>query len=154
MPNFRNNMAESNFQPDFPLPKKQSAPFAQVLLEIIEDASLSAGAFRLYTLLVAYSRGFGVCWLSQHTLAEKLGVSERTVRGWLSELEQSGYLSVEHRRTQAGQQQTNLYRLCRYVSIKEQEPAYRKKPAKTGGTALPPPSENSCQNHRNTASAD
>src|SRR5689334_1801473 len=102
-------MAESNFQPEFALPKNQTGPFAQVLLEIIEDSNLSPGAFRLYTLLVAYSRGFGACWLSQRTLAEKLGVSERTVRGWTVELEQSGYITVEHRRAFSGQQQTNLY---------------------------------------------
>lgn len=156
MSNFRNNAAEISATQKFPAGRNPGGPFAQILLEVIEDTALSAGAFRLYALLVAYSRGQGVCWLSQATLATRLGVSERSIRGWLGELEKSGLLKVEHRRTSAGQQQTNLYRLLRFVSPGNgaEAPARRKFSAVPAGNALPDPAEKSCRTRRKFSAAD
>lgn len=126
-------------------------PFAQVLLEIIEDPRISAGAFRLYTLLIGLSRGFGACWPSQATLAAKLGITQRTVRNWLKELEIAGYLEIEHRYAQPGQEQSNIYHLKKLVPRQGEQ--VRNAITSDTGTELPPTPERNCQPHRNKISA-
>lgn len=75
------------------------------------------------------------CWPGQQSLAEKCSLSERGVRKALIELEELGYLRVEHRNR--GSQKTNLYRL-----VEHPEPPERG----AGGSGVPP--ERGAGDHR------
>jgi DNA-binding transcriptional ArsR family regulator len=57
---------------------------------------VSLGAQALYVLTLDYARGgASTCTASQETLARKLGVTVRSIRNWLRELEQLGLVSCE-----------------------------------------------------------
>jgi biotin operon repressor len=80
--------------------------FAQVKGELIFDTTLSDGAYRFYTTILYLSGKNGCCWYSQKELAEKMGLkSDRTIRNYIRECEQAGYIRVERR----GFHQTNKY---------------------------------------------
>jgi hypothetical protein len=106
-------------------PKTGMPPFVQLTAEAIEDLNISAGALRLYLLLVLYSRGFGACWPSQAELAQRLAVSERTIRSWLTKLVEASYIRIERRdytsSSSSGEGQSNVYHLLKLV--KRQPPA-------------------------------
>lgn len=136
MPKFKSNVTVSpNESIPVANPEGLTPPFAQVLLEVIEDRRISAGAFRLYALLIGLSRGFGSCWPSQATLASRLGISLRTIRNWLKELEATGLIEIEHRCSLPGQEQSNIYRLNKLVSRQTERP--RQDSATPPGKILP-----------------
>ena len=79
---------------------------------------LSAGARLLYLTLDEYARDSGLCWPSQRTLGEKLGVSVREVQNRLTELVATGFCKPERKRSGG----PNQYRLFhKFESI----PQYR-----------------------------
>lgn len=82
--------------------------YAQVPLELAKNSAISAEAFRLYVILMGYARQFETCWPRHATLAADMGSSERSIRNWLKELEDSGVIEIERRREEG---MPNLYHL-------------------------------------------
>jgi DNA-binding transcriptional ArsR family regulator len=64
------------------------------------DTRLGPGPARLYHVLDDYAGAAGTCFPHQATLAKRIGVSDRTIRRWLSELVRTGH--VIPRRTGRG----------------------------------------------------
>lgn len=56
---------------------------------------LGRGPSQLLGLLRAHARRTGRAWPRQTTLATELGVSARTIRRWLRDLEQGGYILIQ-----------------------------------------------------------
>ena len=87
--------------------------FTQVPNVILTDKTLSVGGKLAYAMLLKYAWADNACFPGQQKLAEDIGAGERSVRTYLKELEQSGYLEVEQR----GLGKTNLYRL--HLTVKK-----------------------------------
>ena len=90
-----------------------SEQFSQVPTALLLDPQISDGAVRTWALLdgcyaTAYARE---AWPSRNTLCQLLGVSVRTMGRYLKQLEAGGYLTIEHRKTDAGDWQSNKYTL-------------------------------------------
>ena len=81
--------------------------FTQVPNIILTDKSLSIGAKLTYAMLLKYAWSKDDCFPGQQTLADDMGAGERSVRTYLKELEDAGFLEVKQR----GLGKTNLYRL-------------------------------------------
>lgn len=60
-----------------------------------EDERLEAGAKLLYGDILSFSRLNGFCYAKSSVLSKKNGVSERTIRRWISELKKLGYIRIE-----------------------------------------------------------
>ena len=88
--------------------QRRGVPFAQIPDELICDTAVSAGAVRLWALLQRYANGGGIAWPGQDTLAEHLGVSERSIQNYIRELSQTGWLTVE-RTFRSGRKAGNIY---------------------------------------------
>lgn len=81
----------------------------------IFDAGLSAKAKYVYCLLAKFANREGYCWPSLQTLAKKGSVARTTLYKPLIELEASGWIVVERRKSQCGDNDVNKYflpRLC------------------------------------------
>ena len=68
-----------------------------VIIPIVvkEDERLEAGAKLLYGDILSFSRLNGFCYAKNESLSKKNGVSERTLRRWVSELRKLGYIKIE-----------------------------------------------------------
>jgi hypothetical protein len=96
--------------------------FTQLPNIVLFEARLSAQARLLYSILKSYAWKKDNSFPGQLALAKHLGTTERSVRTYLDELEESGLITVERR----GFKQTNLYWL--EDTVKEGwQPAPRKK---------------------------
>ncbi len=65
--------------------------------EAVFDRRLGHADIRVLCALAAFADRNGKCWPAITTLAQRLGVSDRHVRGGLRKLEKRGYLRTEHR---------------------------------------------------------
>ena len=81
--------------------------FTQVPNVVLTDTALSVGAKLAYAMLLKYAWSQDACFPGQLTLATEMGAGERSVRTYLKELEDIGYLEVKQR----GLGKTNYYRL-------------------------------------------
>lgn len=104
--------------------------FTQVPNVILTDKALSVGAKLAYAMLLKYAWSEAACFPGQQTLAVDMGSGERSVRRYLDELEQAGFLEV----IQRGLGKTNLYRL--HLTVK-QAAGRRSRPAKLAGQDRP-----------------
>lgn len=68
---------------------------AKVPAAAATDPSLSHGALRALILLASHASPAGVAFPSQAKLAQRLGTSRRTIRGYLEELEQRELIAVD-----------------------------------------------------------
>lgn len=81
--------------------------YTQVPNDILRDSSLSVQARFLWLLLASYAfERPAKSFPSEKTLAEHMGVTERTIRSYITELQRRGYLEVQSRYGK-----TNLYLL-------------------------------------------
>ncbi len=80
------------------------------LRQVATDTDLPSTASRIAIALTAYfnREHDGWAWMSQITLATKLGVAERTIRDAMSALVARGHLVLDRR----GKMETNRYRLA------------------------------------------
>lgn len=76
---------------------------------ILEDTKLSIAARFTYITLLSFAWQQGSCFPGQTKLASKLGVTDRAVRKYLTELIEAGYLKVARR----GLGKTNVYHLLK-----------------------------------------
>lgn len=81
--------------------------FTQIPNAILTDKGLSVGGKLAYAMLLKYAWADDACYPGQQKLAIDMGAGERSVRTYLKELEDAGFLEVEQR----GLGRTNLYRL-------------------------------------------
>jgi len=72
---------------------------------ILENKQISVGAKLTYAMLLKYARELNECFPGQERLAKDIGVTDRSVRTWLNELEKAGLILVKQR----GQGKPNLY---------------------------------------------
>lgn len=81
--------------------------FVRLPVSVACDLTLSDGAHRLYCIIASFIwDGRTSAWPSQQTLADKMGVTTRTIRTHQRALEEHGLLSVEHRKGRS-----SIYRL-------------------------------------------
>jgi hypothetical protein len=79
--------------------------FTQIPNYVLRDKNLSLGARLVYTMLLSYAWQEERCFPGQARLATDLGVDERSVRRYLVELRDSGYVDWDQR----GLGKTNVY---------------------------------------------
>lgn len=98
--------AQSTTQQDeTPVPFIGARGFTQVENAMIYDCRLSAEARFTYTVLASHMFNKDHCWPGMKRLAYIVGKTEKTVRGYLRELEDAGYIHKNVR----GQGYTNVY---------------------------------------------
>ena len=79
--------------------------FTQVSNLVIFDQDISGEAFRLYMVIKQFAWTRGFAWPGQKRLGEILGMSERTVRSLLRELENRGLIEIQR----CGLTKPNIY---------------------------------------------
>jgi hypothetical protein len=89
--------------------------FTQVPNFVLTNKDLTVGGKLAYAMLLKYAWTDDACFPGQATLAADMGAGERSVRTYLKELEDAGFLEV----TQRGLGKTNLYKL--YLTIKKRK---------------------------------
>lgn len=81
--------------------------FTQVPNFLLKNKKLSSGDKVVFAMLLSYAWYNDFCFPGQQTLADDLGLSERSVRTHLKTLEAQGLLEIHQR----GQGKTNIYAL-------------------------------------------
>jgi hypothetical protein len=89
--------------------------FTQVPNFVLTNKDLTVGGKLTYAMLLKYAWTDDACFPGQAKLAADMGAGERSVRTYLKELEDAGFLEV----TQRGLGKTNLYKL--YLTIKKRK---------------------------------
>ena len=92
--------------------------FTQIPNYVLRDHSLSLGARLAYTMLLSYAWQESRCFPGQARLATDLGVDERSVRRYLVELREKGYVDWRQR----GFGRPNLYYI---LDIERENKAHR-----------------------------
>jgi len=87
--------------------------FTQVPNFMLTNKDISVGGKLAYAMLLKYAWGDDACFPGQQKLAHDMGAGERSVRTYLKELQDAGFLEVAQR----GLGKTNLYRL--HLTIKK-----------------------------------
>ena len=88
---------------------------------ILRDPRVSVGAKIIYTLLLSYAWQEGSCFPGQLRLANDLGLKERMVRYYLTELKTQGFIDIRRR----GQGRTNVYVIKDIRAPERQSIAYQ-----------------------------
>lgn len=96
--------------------------FTQVPNHMLRSSRISPGAKLAYTMLLSYAWQNDYCFPGQDRLSRDIGVSERSVRSYLQELEAKEFLTIKRQ----GQGRPNLY----ILDVRQ-----RAKPAKTSSAA-------------------
>ena len=94
--------------------------FTQVPNFVLTNKSLTVGAKLAYAMLLKYAWTDNACFPGQQKLAEDMGAGERSIRTYLKELVDVGFLEV----TQRGLGKTNLYRL--HLTVKKSAKSFRR----------------------------
>ena len=79
----------------------------QVPNALLRHKTISPGAKLVYTMLLSYAWQNDFCFPGQETLAKDMGVTSRSVRTYLKELEAKKFLTIQ----QQGQGRVNIYHL-------------------------------------------
>lgn len=81
--------------------------FTQVPNAILKSKKISPAAKLTYAMLLSYAWQNDYCFPGQTRLASDIGVTDRSVRTYLKELEEKGLLKIK----QQGQGKPNMYYL-------------------------------------------
>ena len=73
------------------------AGFAAFPYLVMNDTSISVGARFTYAMLLQFAWQEGETFAKQETLAERIGVSVRQVRRYLTELKDTAYIQIERK---------------------------------------------------------
>src|SRR6266436_10444470 len=79
--------------------------FTQVPNHVLVSSSLSPGAKLTYAMLLKYAWQNDYCFPGQERLAKDMGVTDRSVRTYLQELEAQRFITIK----QQGQGRPNVY---------------------------------------------
>lgn len=120
-------------------PENQPNYYAIIPSEVRYDKNLSANAKLMYGEITALSNKEGYCWANNKYFAELYGVSNRAVSGWISQLNECGYISLKIR-YKGGSKEI----LQRYIRIKDIPPG-EKLPDLTKKTSIG--NEKNCENN-------
>src|SRR6266536_2045903 len=71
--------------------------FTQVPNHVLDNAKLSPGAKLTYAMLLKYAWQNDYCFPGQETLAQDMGVTDRSVRTYLQELEHHQFVGIKRR---------------------------------------------------------
>jgi len=85
--------------------EKQAKGFTQIPNHILLDNEIHYRSRLLFAVLLKYAWDNRQCFPGQTRLAEDIGVSQRSIRSWLSELERHGLIGIKRR----GLNKTNVY---------------------------------------------
>jgi len=89
---------------------RRSVPFVMVTRKVIEDETLKSADKSLYATLCMYADNeTAECFPSRETLWRKSGMSDKTFRNSLRNLEEKGYIKVIPRHSEDGRRLSNLY---------------------------------------------
>lgn len=106
--------------------------FTQVPNHVLRSDKVSPGAKLAYAMLLSYAWQNDFCFPGQETLAKDMGVSSRSVRTYLKELESKRFLTIQ----QQGQGRVNIYHLdlqSKQPKVHPSSKGYRKNfPVKSG----------------------
>lgn len=91
--------------------------YAIIPANVRYDKSLSANAKLLYGEITALCNDKGYCWATNKYFADLYGVSDRSIRQWISVLEKRGYIKATTTYNEDGSK--------RYISISKYAPASR-----------------------------
>lgn len=81
--------------------------FTQVPNHVLVSDKISPGAKLTYAMLLKYAWQNDYCFPGQNRLAKDMGVTDRSVRTYLNELEEMTFIAIRQR----GQGKPNLYEL-------------------------------------------
>ena len=88
--------------------------FTQLPRYILKDKTLSFGARLTYAVLLSYAWQEESCFPGQARMAADLGTTDRSIRNFLLELKQAGYIDWK----QQGLGKTNIYYILDYQPFK------------------------------------
>ena len=91
--------------------------FTQVPNHVLRSDILTPGAKLAYAMLLSYAWQNDYCFPGQQRLADDMGVTDRSVRTYLQELEKKGFLKIKRQ----GQGRTNMYELRRPSRLRPSE---------------------------------
>src|SRR5690554_3664514 len=60
--------------------------------DLMRDTRVSRSAKTLYPYLCVFSKKYGYCWAGNQELAEMLSVPERTLKRWIKNLSETGWI--------------------------------------------------------------
>lgn len=84
------------------------------VMSLVWDSPAFAGNSKLVMLCLAdYANDEGLCWPSIGSIERKCSVSRSTVKAQLKKLENEGFLSIQRRRKEDGDNENNLY----YINV-------------------------------------
>jgi hypothetical protein len=75
---------------------KYPSGYGMVFKKVMCDPSIKIEVKALYALLAAYTGSSDVCWPSVFTISACLGCSEQSVRNWMIELRDKGWIEIEY----------------------------------------------------------
>ena len=96
--------------------------FTQLPNYVLKDKRLSFGARLTYAVLLSYAWQEDSCFPGQERMAQDLGTSDRSVRTFLNELKENGYIDWK----QQGLNKPNIYYVLDFKPIEfeaERKPA-------------------------------
>ncbi len=98
--------------------------YFSIVPEWVIDAPISAQAVRVYAVLCRYAdKDTGTCFPSIKTLADRINVSESTIKRALKELKSIGAIKSQKRfDTATGEQTSNLYTVMRSQGVIYEQP--------------------------------
>jgi len=73
------------------------AGFASFPYMVLRDKGLSIGAKMAYAFLLMYAWQEGSTFAGQETIAQEMGISDRHLRRFLTELKKHGYIDIERK---------------------------------------------------------
>ncbi len=88
--------------------------FTQLPRYILKDTRLSFGARLTYAVLLSYAWQEDSCFPGQERMAKDLGATSRSIRSFLTELREMGYITWR----QQGLGRTNIYYILDYQPLK------------------------------------
>ncbi len=128
-------------------PTNKAAGFTKAGNHLLLDTRLSDGAFRTLLVLRHHARQSPLCWPGEECLAKERGLSARTIRRHLQELQARGLVRVRPQGSACG---TNLYRLVEEGQQGQQGggamPAMEASARVQGGQRCPPKKKESAAN--------
>ena len=87
--------------------------FTQLPRYVLQDKSLSFGARLTYAVLLSYAWQEDSCYPGQERMSKDLGTTDRSVRRFLAELKDKGYIDWK----QQGLGKTNTYYILDYKPL-------------------------------------
>ncbi len=76
------------------VPTQQRGNFIMTPQFILETKTLAQGAKTVFAVLASFARSRSYCYPSQDTIANKAGASKNSIRAWLNQLVEHGFLKI------------------------------------------------------------